>query len=223
MSQQNSLIPPTPAAADYAAGDGRERPDAGLDGATDPVALFASWLAAAREREINDCNAMSLATVDGDGLPDVRVVLLKDFDARGFTFFTNYDSAKSAQLAGAGKAALGFHWKSLRRQVRARGLVERASEAESDAYFATRARESQIGAWASRQSHPLSGTAELVAAVAEVAARFEGQPVPRPPFWGGWRLVPQTVEFWNDGAFRLHERLVFTATAGGWTRGRLYP
>lgn len=223
MSAHNPLIPPTPAAVDYAAGDGRERPAAGLDTAVDPVVLFADWLAAARASELNDCNAMSLATVDGDGLPDVRVVLLKDFDARGFTFFTNYDSAKSAQLAGSGKAALGFHWKSLRRQVRARGRVERASDAESDAYFATRARESQIGAWASRQSRPLSGTDELVAAVADVAARFEGQPVPRPPFWGGWRLVPQTVEFWNDGAFRLHERLVFSATPDGWTRGRLYP
>ena len=167
---------------------------------------------------------MALATVDEAGLPDVRMVLLKDFSPRGFVFYTNLESRKGKELAGQPMAALCLHWKSLRRQVRVRGGVEGVTEAEADAYFASRPRLAQIGAWASKQSEPLQGRVELVKAVALHAARYAIGKVPRPPHWSGFRILPQEIEFWRDGAFRLHERLRFTRTAsGGWSREWLYP
>ena len=189
----------------------------------DPVALFVDWLADARRTEPNDANAMALATVDADGLPDCRVVLLKDVDARGFTFYSNRESAKGEQLAARPAAALLFHWKTLRRQVRVRGRVEPVSAAEADAYFASRARESRIGAWASEQSRPLADRAELEAAVARATARFDGSDVPRPDRWTGWRLAPESLEFWRDRPFRLHDRLGFARDGQGWSRTRLWP
>ena len=160
---------------------------------------------------------MALSTVDADGAPDSRMVLLKDVDERGFTFYSNRESAKGAELAATPRAALLFHWKSLRRQVRVRGAVEPVSAAEADAYFASRARESRIGAWASDQSRPLASRAALEAAVARETARFEGQDVPRPERWTGWRVIPDAVEFWRDRPFRLHDRLLFTRDGDGWT------
>jgi pyridoxamine 5'-phosphate oxidase len=194
--------------------------------ATDPFALFAAWMLEAEASEPNDPNAMALATVDGDGLPDVRMVLLKDFDETGFVFYTNYESAKGRELIANPKAALLFHWKSLRRQVRVRGPVTQTTDEEADAYFATRARASRLGAWASQQSRPLESRFALEKAVAAVAARYPVGTVPRPPFWSGFRIHPLRVEFWKDGAFRLHDRIAFSrASADGaaWERQRLYP
>jgi pyridoxamine 5'-phosphate oxidase len=188
----------------------------------DPISLFAEWLAEAEAAELNDTNAMALATVDGEGLPDVRMVLLKDHDAGGFVFFTNFESAKGRQLLAHPKAALVIHWKSLRRQVRARGPVTEVTAAEADAYFATRARGSQIGAWASRQSRPLESRAALEKAAAEYAAKYPGA-VPRPPNWSGFRLAPVEIEFWQDGAFRLHDRIVFRRAGDTWEKTRLNP
>ena len=221
---RNDLIPPSPSAADYAE-KGPPPDDAALFAAQDPLALFADWLREARAKEPNDANAMALATVDGDGLPDVRMVLLKDFDARGFTFYSNAGSAKGRQLAHSPKAALCFHWKSLRRQVRVRGPVEPVGDAEADAYFATRAREARIGAWASEQSRPLEGRFALEKRIAEVAARFGAQEVTRPPHWIGWRVRPLQIEFWRDRPFRLHDRLQFSRAApdAPWAKARLYP
>jgi len=213
-------IPSTPSATDY---DKHGPRDLSWIEAEDPIALFELWLAKAGETEPNDSNAMSLATVDGDGLPDVRMILLKGYDARGFVFYTNEDSAKGEQLKEQGKAALGFHWKSVRRQVRIRGAVERVSKAESDAYFASRARGSRIGAWASDQSRPVEDREVLMARTQEIEARFEGEDVPRPENWYGWRVKPQAIEFWQDGAFRLHDRIVFTPSANGWSKTRLFP
>lgn len=194
--------------------------------AGDPFGLFAAWLLEAEKSEPNDPNAMALATVDEDGLPDVRMVLLKDFDGDGFVFYTNCESAKGRELIAQPKAALLFHWKSLRRQVRVRGPVEQVTAAEADAYFATRPRHSRLGAWASQQSRPLESRFALEKAVALVAARYPIGEVPRPPHWSGFRIRPQQIEFWKDGAFRLHDRVLFTRSstdAEGWQSQRLYP
>ncbi|MFG1359247.1 pyridoxamine 5'-phosphate oxidase [Xanthobacter pseudotagetidis] len=193
--------------------------------ASEPFRLFAEWLEDATRSEPNDPNAMTLATVDETGLPDARMVLLKGLDARGFVFFTNTGSAKGRELAAVPKAALVFHWKSLRRQVRVRGMVEQVSAEEADAYFATRPRLSQIGAWASQQSRPLEGRFALEAAVAATTARYGLGTVPRPPHWTGFRIVPVAIEFWHDRPFRLHDRVVFRrgGEAESWVRTRLYP
>ncbi len=193
---------------------------------TNPFSLFAAWYAAAQESEPNDPNACALATaeLDGGGLPrpDVRIVLLKGADQAGFTFFTNYGSAKGRQLRACPVAALDFHWKSLRRQVRTQGSVSRVSEAESDAYFASRHRESQLSAWASMQSEPLDSRATFEARLAEMAARFPGA-VPRPPHWGGYRLVPDWIEFWEDRPGRQHHRERFVRSGDNWEMGLLFP
>ncbi len=194
--------------------------------ASDPFALFRAWMADASASEPNDPNAMTLATVDADGLPNARIVLLKGFDERGFCFFTNTRSAKGRELDGAGKAAIVFHWKSLARQVRARGLVARVSDAEADAYYLSRPWGSRIGAWASDQSQPLASRDELVARVAEVEKRHpEGSNLPRPPHWTGYRLTPLAIEFWHDRPFRLHDRVTFTRPdeTTPWSRLRLFP
>jgi pyridoxamine 5'-phosphate oxidase len=174
------------------------------------------------QSEPNDPNAMALASVDGEGLPDVRMVLLKGHDAKGFVFYTNFESAKGRELLAHPKAAALFHWKSLRRQVRVRGPVSAVTDREADAYFATRSRGSQLGAWASRQSQPLESRAVLEAAAAEFASKYPGD-VPRPPYWRGFRLAPQEIEFWHDGHFRLHDRIVFRRKGEGWEKTRLYP
>lgn len=215
------LIPPSPSEADYAR---TEQPADPLPTTADPIALFKTWLAEADRNEPNDPNAMALATVDDSGLPDLRMVLLKDVDARGFTFYTNLQSDKALQLAANPRAALLFHWKSLRRQVRVRGAVEAVSEAEADAYFSTRARASQIGAWASDQSRPLESRFALEKRVAEFGVKFGLGKVSRPPHWSGFRLVPEQMEFWRDRPFRLHERVQFARdSAGAWTTSQLYP
>jgi pyridoxamine 5'-phosphate oxidase len=190
----------------------------------DPFTLFDAWMAEAAAAEPNDPNAMALATVGADGMPSVRMVLLKGVDPRGFVFFTNLESRKGEQLAAAPAAALCFHWKSLRRQVRVEGPVERVADAEADAYYASRPRGSRIGAWASRQSRPLASRAALEADVAAVEARHPDDDIPRPPFWSGFRVLPRRMEFWADRPFRLHDRHLFTGSTGtGWTTGRLYP
>ena len=217
-----SVIPPSPSVEDYAAQLAANADEAIFEQG-DPFALFVDWLAAAKASEPNDANAMTLATVDAEGMPDARIVLLKDVDARGFTFFSNQESAKGEQLWAQPSAALVFHWKSLRRQVRVRGLIERVSEAEADAYFASRARESRIGAWASDQSRPLDSREMLEAEVAAETARFDGQDVPRPDRWTGWRVIPQQIEFWRDRPFRLHDRLQFDHDGDAWRRTRLWP
>lgn len=191
--------------------------------AADPFGLFTEWLSEAEGSEINDPNAMALATVDSDGMPDVRMVLLKGFDARGFVFYTNTESAKGAELACVPKAALVFHWKSLRRQVRVRGPVAPVSDAEADAYFASRHRDSRIGARVSRQSRPLASRAALEEAVAAETARYEGAEIPRPAYWTGFRVAPVAMEFWQDQRYRLHDRVRFTRAGEGWDRARLYP
>ena len=190
---------------------------------TEPIALFGEWLKAAESSEPNDPNAMALATVDSDGLPDVRMVLLKGFDAAGFVFFTNFESAKGRELLANPKAALGFHWKSLRRQVRVRGPVTEVSTVEADAYFASRQRGSRIGAWASQQSRPLESRFALEKAVAAYTARYAIGEIPRPPYWSGFRLAPQEIEFWSDGTFRLHDRIKFVRDGERWEKTRLYP
>ncbi|MBZ8133434.1 pyridoxamine 5'-phosphate oxidase [Afifella sp. IM 167] len=189
----------------------------------DPIALFSEWLKEAEASEPNDPNAVALATADADGLPDVRMVLLKAYDEDGFVFYTNLESRKGEQLAANPKAALCFHWKSLARQVRVRGNVSPVSTEEADAYFASRARLSRIGAWASRQSRPLESRFALEKAVATETARFGTGKIPRPPYWSGFRIAPVQIEFWNNGAFRLHDRVRFTPHGDGWMKQRLYP
>lgn len=191
--------------------------------ADDPLALFDEWLAEARLAEPNDPTAMALATTDPEGRPSVRMVLMKGHDARGFVFYTNLDSRKGEELAANPRAALLFHWKSLRRQVRVEGPVEPVSEAEADAYFATRARDSQLGAWASDQSRPLDARATFEGRYEETRRRFEGGEVPRPPRWSGWRVVPERIELWTSRDHRLHERRLFTRDGEGWSEGLLYP
>lgn len=190
---------------------------------TDPFQLFDLWYAEARVSEINDSNAMALATVGADGQPSVRMVLLKGHGPDGFVFYTNRQSRKAGELLSDPKAALLFHWKSLRRQIRIEGAVSFATDAESDAYFATRSRDSQLGAWASDQSRPLDRRETFEARFAAQSERFAGQDVPRPPHWGGYRVTPDRIEFWQDREYRLHERRLFTRTEGGWDEGLLYP
>jgi pyridoxamine 5'-phosphate oxidase len=221
QSDQPDIIPPSPSATDYLT-DPSGKPL--IPDVADPIALFKEWMAAAREAEPNDSNAMSLATVDADGMPDVRVVLLKEVTEAGFVFFTNLESAKGQQLTETPKAALGFHWKSQRRQVRVRGTVMPVSEEAADEYFATRAAQSRISAIASDQSRPLTDRAEFEQRVAELSEIFgDGPDIPRPEFWGGFRVVPVEIEFWQDQAFRMHDRLKFVRSNDGWTTGRLYP
>jgi pyridoxamine 5'-phosphate oxidase len=191
--------------------------------AEEPWALFKSWLEDAARSEPNDPNAMALATVDPDGLPNVRMVLLKGFDPSGFVFYTNTESTKGRELLATGKAALVLHWKSLRRQVRARGTVSLVSDAEADAYFKTRPRDSRIGAWASQQSRPLESRFAFEKAIATTAARYALGEVPRPPYWTGFRIAPVSIEFWHDRPFRLHDRISFTREGEGWRKTRLYP
>jgi pyridoxamine 5'-phosphate oxidase len=191
--------------------------------ATDPFELFDTWFAEARESEPNDPEAMALATADAQGRPSVRMVLLKGHGPDGFVFYTNEQSAKGGQLAANPKAALLFHWKSLRRQVRIEGAVERVGNEQADAYFASRARDSQLGAWASDQSRPLDSQATFDQRFEEVKRRFDGQDVPRPPHWGGYRVVAERIEFWTDRPHRLHERRLFVRDGKTWREGLLYP
>jgi len=189
----------------------------------DPLARFQQLFAEAKEKEPFDATAAALATADGDGRPSVRVVLVKSTDAWGFRFFTNLRSRKARELEENPRAALCFHWASIQQQVRAEGTVAALPDEESDAYFASRPRESQLGAWASRQSAPLPSRATLEERIAQVAQRYEGAPVPRPPFWGGFRLVPEVVEFWSGREFRLHDRVLYRRADNGWEQERLYP
>lgn len=220
---QDDLIPPTPSDKDYE--ETASANAAEIFDQEDPFGLFASWLEDAKKKEINDANAMALATADADGLPDVRMVLLKDVSEGGFVFYTNLESAKGEQLIANAQAALCFHWKSLRRQVRVRGRVETVSQDEADAYFASRARDSRIGAWASKQSRPLESRFALEKAVAREAARFGIGEVPRPEHWSGFRIRPLQLEFWRDRPFRLHDRMTFLRRdfSSPWTVSRLYP
>lgn len=209
----------------------RDRGEAPADGSgaddftlrEDPWSLFRDWMAEAARTEPSDPNAMALATAGGDGLPDVRIMLLKAFDERGFVFFTNERSTKGGELADNPQAAVVLHWKGLRRQVRARGPVVRVPPGESDAYFASRPRGSRIGAQASRQSRPLADRATLMAEVASVSARHDGRAIPRPEHWSGFRIAPVSIEFWREGASRLHDRVRFTKADAGWDRVRLQP
>jgi pyridoxamine 5'-phosphate oxidase len=199
-------------------------PQADFTESAEPFRLFADWLEDATRSEPNDPNAVALATVDPDGMPNVRMVLLKGFDEKGFVFYTNFESAKGGEILAAMKAAMCFHWKSLRRQVRVRGPVEVVSDAEADAYYASRPRGSRIGAWASKQSRPLESRFALEKAVAEYTARHAIGEIPRPPHWSGFRILPREIEFWHDRPFRLHDRVRFTRPDGGdWEKARLYP
>ncbi|NWG53261.1 MAG: pyridoxamine 5'-phosphate oxidase [Hydrogenophilaceae bacterium] len=216
------LIPPSPR---YDPTGAPEPDDPAFFAEGEPFLLFAQWLKDARAKEPNDPNAMTLATVDESGLPDARMVLLKDVDSRGFVFYSNAESAKGRQLAVNAKAALVFHWKSLRRQVRVRGLVEEVTRQEADAYFASRDRGARLGAWASDQSRPLETRLALEKRIAEYALKFGIGEVPRPPHWIGWRVKPVQIEFWRDRPFRLHDRLQFARATpeAAWEKRRLFP
>jgi pyridoxamine 5'-phosphate oxidase len=220
------VIPPSPSreeyARDYAAALAANSAEADF-ACEEPFALLERWLADARAHEINDSNAMALATVDADGLPDCRTVLLKDVSPDGLTFYSNRESDKGRQLDGQPHAALLFHWKSLRRQVRVRGPVERVSDMEADAYFATRHRVSQLGAHASAQSRPLPARAVLAERVEQLSHDLGDDPIPRPAHWSGFRIKPQQLEFWHDRPFRLHDRLRFDQAGDTWEKTRLYP
>ena len=220
---RKDVIPPSPDKAEHLAEEEAKGED--IFTREDPLALFEDWMVAAKAKEINDPNAMALSTADADGFPDVRMVLLKEFDAHGFVFYTNTKSTKGAQLDENARAALCFHWKSLRRQVRIRGPVSRVSDEEADAYFQSRARDSRIGAWASKQSRPLESRFALEKSVAGYAAKFNVGEIPRPEHWTGFRIAPLHMEFWRDRAFRLHDRLTFDRASPdqGWTTSRLYP
>jgi len=189
-----------------------------------PIHQFKNWLEEAKkDPTLTEPTAMSVATATKDGTPSVRILLLKEVDERGFVFYTNFESRKSLELAENPKASLCFYWMPLELQVRVEGRVERVSDEQADAYFATRARDSQIGAWSSKQSRVLSAKVDLLQAISDNMAKFEGKPVPRPPHWSGWRVIPSTIEFWKQGDFRLHEREIFTKTADGWAVENLYP
>lgn len=192
---------------------------------TEPFRLFSEWYKDAEQSEPNDPNALALATVDKSGMPNVRMVLLKDFDEQGFVFYTNYESQKGCEILSSEKAAMCFHWKSLRRQIRVRGPVEKVSDAEADAYYQSRPRGSRIGAWASKQSRPLESRFALEKAVAEYTARFAIGEIPRPEHWSGFRIKPTTIEFWHDRPFRLHDRLIFKRDTpqDEWTTEKFYP
>jgi pyridoxamine 5'-phosphate oxidase len=199
--------------------------DGGIAAGPDPFALFQSWLKEAEESEPNDPNAMALATADADGMPNVRMVLLKGADANGFVFYSNADSIKGAELKANPRAAINFHWKTLRKAVRAQGSIARVSDAEADAYFATRPKDSQIGAWASPQSRAMEGRFVFEKKLAEYGVRYALTKVPRPPYWTGWRIAPLRIEFWRDRPFRLHDRLVYLRAdpASAWRTERLFP
>ena len=218
---EKPAIPASPSEEDYL----KNVAQADLPALTgeDPFALFGEWHADATAKEINDPNAMALATVDEHGMPDVRMVLLKDAGPDGFVFYSNLGSAKGRQLAANPKAALLFHWKSLRRQVRVRGTVTPVTPEEADAYWATRAKPAQLGAWASEQSRPLPDRLAFEKRIAEFGLKFGLGKTPRPPHWSGFRIAPEHMEFWRDRPFRLHERLVFDRVGDGWTTSRLYP
>lgn len=218
----DELIPPSPR---YDPTGEPPPDDTALFAESEPFALFERWLGEAKAKEPNDPNGMALATADADGFPDVRMVLLKGFDANGFVFYSNAESAKGRQLEANPRAAVVFHWKSLRRQVRARGLIEPVSAAEADTYFQSRDRGARLGAWASKQSRPLEDRLALEKRIAEFAAKFGLGEVPRPEYWRGYRLVPLAIEFWRDRPFRLHDRLTFTRDSAGaaWAKSRLYP
>lgn len=215
-----SVIPKSPSADDYS----KEADRPLISAASDPIELFQDWMAEARAAELNDSNAMSLATVDADGMPDVRMVLLKGVSTEGFCFYTNLESTKGTQLSSTPKAALGFHWKSLRRQVRVRGAIKTLPDADADAYFASRAKLSRISALASDQSRPLEDRAVFKARVDALMAKYDDDDaIPRPAHWGGFRVVPESIEFWQDQSFRMHDRLMFARDGEGWTTTRLYP
>jgi pyridoxamine 5'-phosphate oxidase len=220
--KDDTLIPPSPAEEVHLRRAAAAASQS-LVAQEDPIALFRDWLAQATAADPDLANAMSLATVDAEDLPDCRMVLLKSVDERGFCFYTNTESAKGAQLAANPNAALCFHWKTLGRQVRVRGPVEAVSEEDADAYFATRARSAQIGAWASDQSRPLLGPLALEKRVAAAGVRFGVRRVPRPPHWSGYRVAPLVIEFWRERPFRLHERLRFARAGEGWQTQRLFP
>ncbi|MEM9104895.1 MAG: pyridoxamine 5'-phosphate oxidase [Pseudomonadota bacterium] len=189
----------------------------------EPFRLFADWLKDAEASELNDPTALSLATVDADGMPNVRMVLLKGYEDGGFTIYTNFESQKGRELLASRKAAMCFHWKSLRRQIRIRGNVSVVSDADADSYYASRPRGSRIGAWASKQSRPLESRFALEKAVAEYTAKYPVGDIPRPEYWSGFRLEPVSIEFWHDRKFRLHDRIVFTREVDSWNKTRLYP